>query len=110
MARKVKCVYCGNEFDPTKESYQKVRTNRYAHSSCCVDDNVEWMKDKIKMYARSKLGESYNAAKVNAQIKNLMTKLFLTPQTIYQALEYWYDIQGASPEKANGGIGIVESV
>lgn len=107
---KLKCKYCNELIDKSKDEYEKVSGNRYAHKSCCTEDNVEYMKDKIKLYVRKQLGENYNAIKVNSQIKNYIDKLFLTPQQIYQALVYWYEVQKASPEKANGGIGIVSNI
>lgn len=107
---KVKCVYCGKEFDTSKEPWEKPRSNRYAHASCCVKENEEYMWDKVKMYSRQQLGELYNSTKVNNQIKRFKNKLFFSPQRVYNALTYWYEVQKASPEKSNGGIGIVESV
>lgn len=107
---KVKCLYCGKELDTDKDAWEKPRTNRYAHLECCTEDNDNYMCDKIKGYARKQLGELYNPVRVNSQLKRYREKLYFSPKKIYQALTYWYEVQGASPEKSNGGIGIVESV
>ena len=106
----VKCLYCGREFNNATEPYIKPKANRYAHESCCTDDNPDWIKDKIRMYAKEQLGALYNPAKVNAQIKEYTTKLYITPLDIYQTLVYWYEVQGAAPEKSFGGIGIVPNI
>ena len=31
----VKCLYCGKNFDKTKEPCEKVNGTRYAHLECC---------------------------------------------------------------------------
>ena len=107
---KVKSKYCGQQLDTEKDEWEKPVSNRYAHKGCCTEDNEEYMTDKVKMYARTKLGDSYNYAKVNSQLKRFKNVLYFNPKDIYNALVYWYEVQQASPEKANGGIGIVENV
>lgn len=107
---KVKCLYCNLELDTEKDEWEKPRSNRYAHKGCCTEDNEDYMWDKVRSYARKQLGDTYNPTRVNSQLKRYRDKLYFTPKRIYQALTYWYEVQGASPEKANGGVGIVESV
>ena len=106
----VKCLYCGQEFDTAKEEFEKPRFNRYAHKICCTEDNVAYLKDSIRKYAKQVLGDTYNAGKVNQQMKRLESKLFLTPKQIYQALTYWYGVRNEPSDRAKGGIGIVENI
>ena len=47
MAHKVKCYYCGKEFDRDKEEAVKVGARRYAHKTCSpydvTDENTRQM-------------------------------------------------------------------
>lgn len=55
------------------------------------------------------LQTSYNKAKIDKQIKQLL-KEGKTTVGILRTIEYWYDIKKSSAEQANGGIGIVSYV
>ena len=55
------------------------------------------------------LGANYNSQKIDKQIKKFLAE-GKTEAGIYQTLEYWYDVKNNTPEKANGGIAIVDWV
>lgn len=106
-SQKVKCLYCGEIFDKNDCEYEQPRTNRYAHKSCCTENNNAYIIDCIKNYAKEQLGETYNAAKVKKNIESFIAK-GRTPQEIYKTLKYIYDVEHNDPMQANGGIVFVE--
>lgn len=109
MAKKVKCKYCGIEFDKDITEYVPV-SNRYAHKKCYEKNQekekyVELIHQKIK----SVCGNTYLKTKVSKQIKTF-TENGISEREIYNTLIYWYDVKKNSPEEAKGGIGIVPYV
>ena len=106
---KKKCFYCDEYFDIEQEPYIKVNKVRYAHKECCENSDDYWIK-QIKEYAAQVLGNTYKPRKVTSNLKKLNQELKIPYKIIYQSLTYWYDIKQNSPEKANGGIAIVEYI
>lgn len=109
MARKVKCKYCGIEFDKDITEYVPV-SNRYAHKKC-YEKNQEKEKyvELIHQKMKSVCGNTYLKTKVSKQIKTF-TENGISEREIYNTLIYWYDVKKNSPEEAKGGIGIVPYV
>jgi len=105
-----KCFFCGKDLDITKDEWVKPNTTRYAHKACyeekrkpgsdlLPDDIYYFLKDEIHLVVDYKLFESQRA--------NMVKKNGYTNAGILQALKYWYLVKKSSPDKANGGIGIV---
>lgn len=106
----VKCLYCNKEFDANSEEYVKPRANRYAHKECAEKEELrQGIVNQIHEKMQKLLGATYNSQKINREIKRFCNE-GKTESGILRTLEYWYDIQGHTPEKANGGIAIVEWV
>lgn len=106
----VKCLYCGQEFYRSECEWVKPRGNRYAHKECAVKEEAkQGIVLQIHEKMRETLGQNYNKAKIDKQIKSLL-KEGKSEIGILRTLEYWYDIKGSSAEQANGGIGIVSYV
>lgn len=106
----VKCLYCGKEFDANEEEYVKPRGNRYAHKECAEKEELrQGIIKQIHEKMQRLLGQTYNSQKIDREIKKFV-KEGKTEAGILRTLEFWYDIQGHTTEKANGGIAIVEWV
>lgn len=105
---KVKCFYCGREFDRDKEACVAVNARRYAHADCAEGKDKDL--DALISYIKKTLGASYNDAQVRKQINKYQRENNYTYSGIHKTLIWWYEIKGNSIEKANGGIGIVPYV
>lgn len=112
--RKVKCPGCGAYFYKKDEPHIALK-NRYWHQSCY--DNFKSKEDQSKkdIIALEKyICELFNIDFVNAriqkQIKNMISQYHFTYSGILGTLKYWYEVKNNSIEKANGGIGIVPYV
>lgn len=113
MAHYVICSVCGKKFD--RDTVQAVKTSarRYAHYTCKPDGELVPLpqKDpdltKLENYIQKLLGDDYNKARVNKQIKDYVDKDGYSYSGILKSLIYFYEVKGNSKEKANGGIGIV---
>ena len=117
MAHNVKCTVCGKTFDRDKVQAVKVGARRYAHYSCCqtgelvpMENPVEEGLLELEAYIQHLLGEDYNRARVNKQIKEYKTQYNYTYTGMLKTLTWFYEIKGNSKEKANGGIGIIPFV
>lgn len=119
-ARILTCRKCHQKFDANKIQAFKVGNRAYIHYSCRENEDGELVslptpksekpksdEQKIKEYAKSKLGKSYNAARINQQIKQFKNEYGYTESGILKTLKYIYDIKKMSTDKANGGIGLV---
>lgn len=116
MAHLVKCSICGVQFD--RDKIQAVRTGarRYAHYSCKPDGElvllVEKSKEdedliKLKEYINKLYGDKANWHLIMKQIKDFQNQYNYSLSGILKSLIWFYEIKGNSPEKSNGGIGIV---
>lgn len=114
MAHKVKCTVCGKTFDRDKVQAVKDGARRYAHLSCKPSGEKVPMpapenKDltALKEYAKELLGEQYNPARINAQIKKFHEQYDYSYSGMLKALQWFYEIQKNPIYKANGGLGII---
>ena len=109
---KVTCVYCKCEFDRTKEPFVQVSERRYAHASCHEKAEASKPQDvkdyeALERYIKQLFNTSVLSAKVRKQIKDYKETYNYTYTGMLKTLQWWYDVQKNSIEKANGGIGIV---
>lgn len=108
-SRKVKCPVCGQLFQREETEYVQFK-QRYYHKECYETlSKNEVIKEQIHTLMREVLGDEYNKARISQQI-NQFGKEGISVNDIYKTLTYWYKVQGSSPQKANGGIGIVPFV
>lgn len=112
--RKVKCLYCGEVFDPDSEEYVKPRSNRYAHKACFLlqeekKTKEEKDKEELENYIKQLFGLNNLSPRIRTQIKRYHDQGF-TDDGILKALQYFFEVRGNSIDKANNGIGIVEYV
>lgn len=112
---KVKCKYCGVEFDRDKESFIQISPRRYAHPKCHQEaDNNKSQEQKdqeeLEKYIMKLFNETYLNARVKKQIKDFKEEYNYTYSGMLKTLIYWYEVKGNSIEKANGGIGIIPYV
>ena len=116
MAHLVKCSICGVQFD--RDKIQAVRTGarRYAHQTC-DPNNTELVPLEIKEedkdlkalrdYITKIYGTTANWVLINKQIKDYQKEYNYSLSGILKSLIWFYEVKGNSPEKSNGGIGIV---
>lgn len=115
MAHIVTCPYCQKKFDRDKIDFVQVSARRYAHKECSEREQSRLSKEEIdkknlEAYIIKLLGESYVTARVHKQINQFISDYNFTYSGIHKALVYFYEVQGHSTDKANGGIGIVPYV
>lgn len=116
MAHLVKCSICGVQFD--RDKIQAVRTGarRYAHQTCdptntdlvpleIKEENKELTA--LKDYINKLYGNTANWVLINKQIKDYQKEYNYTLSGILKSLVWFYEVKANSPEKSNGGIGIV---
>lgn len=104
---KVKCLYCGQLFDRTKEECVKIG-RRYAHFGCydnfhSPDDDF---KEQIFSLVKTLFGPNYDYVTIERQ-RAQYVKDGLSNEEIFNALYYHYVIKEASIAGAKGRIGIV---
>ena len=113
MAHYVICSVCGKKFDRDVIQAVKTSARRYAHYTCKPEGELVPLpqKDpdltKLEDYIQKLLGDDYNRARVNKQIRDYVDKDGYTYSGILKSLIYFYEVKGNSKDKANGGIGIV---
>lgn len=112
MAHKVKCKYCGKEFDRDKIPYTMVSARRYAHKEChenYLNNRTEEEKDQeeLEKYIMILFNEPYINARIKKQIKEYKNEYNFTDSGMLKSLKWWYEVKGNSIEKANGGLGIL---
>lgn len=109
MARYVKCVICGEQIDKNEDDFEPYQ-NRYVHLSCLERKKKDQaIVEQIHAKMSVLLGATYSKTKIDRTISTFVKKGY-TREGIYNALCYWYDVRGESPEKANGGITIVDYI
>ena len=115
MSHYVVCSVCGARFDRDKVQAVKYSARRYAHQTCFPQGEIVPLpqKDenlvKLEDYVQKLLGDDYNKARVNKQIKDYVAEGY-SLSGILKSLIYFYEVKGNSKDKANGGIGIVPYV
>lgn len=111
MAHKVKCLYCGEEFNRDVEPCVQIG-RRYAHIKCAEEhENNKTQEEKDYDSLVSYILQLFDEPRLNARVKKQIELYHNDYQYTYsgmlKTLIYWYDIKGNTTEKANGGIGIV---
>ena len=113
MAHKVKCYYCGKEFDRDKEEAVKVGARRYAHKTCSPYDvtdekTLEQMeKDAFFEVVKRIYGKDYNFMLINSQAEEYMKQFGYTWSGMRGCLHWFYEINHGSLEEGHGGVGII---
>ena len=113
MAHYVICSVCGKKFDRDVVQAVKTSARRYAHYTCKPEGELVPLPqkdpdlDNLEKYIQKLLGNDYNKARVNKQIKDYVDKDGYSYSGILKSLIYFYEVKGNSKDKANGGIGIV---
>lgn len=115
----VHCKICSKEIDINNEHNWIVPTNRrYFHKDCYYDweknknnilitrcDNF-WYESLIDFVMKDLKLPNLNYPKMGSQWKNLQKKGF-KPKGMYFTLRYLYLIKHSDPDKALGGIGLI---
>jgi len=112
----VKCAICGETFDTNLVQAVKHGARRYSHATC-EPDNKDFIPMEVKVedkdltalkdYIKKLYGDKANWVLINKQIKDFQKEYNYTLSGILKSLVWFYEIKGNSPEKSNGGIGIV---
>ena len=116
MAHMVKCTVCGKRFNRDKIQAVKTGPMRYAHQVCFPEGELVPLEvedpelAELENYIQNLLGEDYNRARVNKQIKDFRQNYDYSYSGMLKTLIWFYDIKGNSKDKANGGIGIIPFV
>ena len=115
MAHIVTCVYCRQKFDRDKVDFIQVSPRRYAHKECSELEGQRLYKeeaDKIALenYIIKLLKIEYVTPRIRKQLNTYVEQYGYTYSGMHKALIYFYEIKGNSPERANGGVGIIPYV
>ena len=112
----VKCPKCGVTFDANKIQAVRVGSRRYGHATCYPDSTDFIPLEKViedndliqlKDYIKKIYGEKANWVLINKQIKDFQKEYNYSLSGMLKSLVWFYEIKGNSPEKSNGGIGII---
>jgi hypothetical protein len=105
--RPVKCYYCSNLIDRTKEEFGQLSSGRYTHKEC-FDENQQATTDRQKLlaYIDELFGKRVNFGVVTKQIKNYIDNYNYSYSGIHGTLYYCYAIKKQEINKAEG-IGLV---
>ena len=113
IAHPVKCIYCKQSFDRDKIPFVQVSERRYAHKDCHERGKDKKEKDELDRLAledyisKHICPEGYVTPRVRKQMQSYIKNYNYTYSGMLKALVYFYEVQGNSYEKANGGIGII---
>lgn len=112
MAHKVKCLYCGQQFDRDIEPTKQVSARRYAHLTCWekyINNLTKEEKDKIAFYdyAKNLFGADYNYILTKKLAERYIKENNYTYSGMLKTLKWYYEKEGNSVEKSNGSIGIM---
>jgi len=126
MSHVVKCRLCKEQFDTDKiprEDWTLVGQRSYYHTSCYNDwvkgkqsvksdvTDAEFWRESLVDYLYRDIKMTIDFSKLDSQWKNFTKpEKKMTPKGIYFAVRYYYDVLKGNPEKAQGGIGIVQSI
>lgn len=112
MSADVICPYCGLKFNRNKVPFVPVGARRYAHQECHLlaeSRKSQETKDyeALTNYIKELFHEPVLDARVCRQIKTFHETYKYTYSGMLKTLQWWYEIQHNTIEKANGGIGII---
>lgn len=110
---KVKCYYCGQQFDRDKEPCVQIAgTRRYAHQNCNLNNTDPTRQDQIQLeeYVKTLFKMEYVHPGIQKQINEYVIQKGFTYSGIYKTLVYYFDILGNKPFFSNPTIGIVPYV
>lgn len=108
----VTCIHCRQKFDRDKQPFVQVSERRYAHPECHQNQSQEYEKKQkdlkaLEEYIKKLFKVDTIPIKIRKQINDYVTNHNYSYSGILKSLVYFYDVQGHSTEKSNGGIGIV---
>ena len=108
----VKCFYCGQQFDASREPFVMAKARRYAHKSCAENYQsslTQEQKDRqeLENYIKILFHTTSISTKIEKQIEKYISENHYSYSGIQRSLFYFYEIKKNSLDKANGGIGIV---
>ena len=111
----VKCFYCGETFDASKEPFVMARANRYAHAECAKKHEAslsqeEKAQKELEDYIKKLLNITSLTPKIKKQLDKYIKEDKYSYSGIHRSLIYFYEIKHNPIDKANGGIGIVPYV
>ena len=112
-----KCKVCNREIDLEKEKWIKPYNREYAHTQCYEDwkenkDNILVIRPNqfwyyaLTDYLLRDLKFPVDFLKMRSQWNNFLAKGF-TAKGMYLTVRYLYFIQHNNPDKAFGGIGLI---
>ena len=114
MAKKVKCYYCGEMFDPSVEPAIKapLDNRRYCHKKCfesIYNATTNPIEDREKLIEHVKELFHYSVLPytVEKQIDGFAAEKKYSYNGMLKALKYFYEIKHADKEKANGRVSIL---
>lgn len=113
--KKVKCKYCGIEFNRLSEPTVQISERRYAHKECAEKHDAAIPQDEkdykiLEDYIKKIFNINTLGIKIRKQIKDFKEEYKYTYSGMYKTLYWWFDIKKHSIDLANGGIGIVPYV
>lgn len=113
--RKVKCKYCGIQFDRNAEPSVEVGGRRYAHKACAERFQAAIPQEEqdyieLENYIKKLFNEKNLNIKIRKQIKDFREEYQYTYSGMLKTLYWWYEIKGHSIDQAQGGIGIIPYV
>ena len=98
MSHRVKCLYCGEQFDRDTEPTKQVSARRYAHIKCWEDHIAN---------TRKLFGEDYNYILTKKLAERYVKENNYTYSGMLKTLKWYYEKEGNSLDKSNGSIGII---
>lgn len=112
IAHYVKCAKCGQTFNRDKYPTVLIGARRYAHQDCASESDAKLSKElqdkkELEEYIVHLLKIPKIDARIQKQIKKYVDEYNYTYSGMKKALIYFYEVQGHSIEKANGGVGII---
>lgn len=109
---KVKCLYCGEQFDRDREPTKQVSARRYAHFSCWEKHISEMTQEEKDMnaffeYAKELFKEDYNYLLTVKLADRYIKENNYTYSGMLKTLKWYYEKKGNDISKSNGSIGII---
>lgn len=126
MSHIIQCRICGVKFDTDKlpaSEWIKPTQKTYYHRKCYEDwkenkDNARaegkgenWWYESLIDYLYKDVKMSVDFKKLKSQWNNFTSPgKGMTPKGIYFSIKYYYEVLHGDPNKALGGIGIVNNI